>query len=576
MKNFLKTTIILSALALTTGACSDDEVLGTMSISLEKESYTVAPLEKLEIPFTVTNAGGSLTATAASGSEYEFSALMSGPNTGSVLFIAPDVNTESKTFDVTLTVAAGGNDRTATAQFNVTISTSAGISAAFEKGEYSLIADAGDKVALAYDVTGLGYAAIDRIDVSATNDWTAEEAEEGYISLTVPEAGQSTKVSLTVTDNFGRTASAEASVSLKTITALTERANCHLVVPGSLIRFDASHRGNSVADEDAIESISAELLWQDAKGLINEVTYEADDKTVLVSVADLSGNAVIATRGADGQINWSWHIWVTDYNPRADALQVQNNENSQMKWVYMNRDLGATTGDWKTMDFMGLYYQWGRKDPFPRLASHETFEARPVYDIDDHEIPTSFANVQTTDNLKNAIQNPTTFFCNENNNIGDWYTTTLSTHNNDLWGGSAATHRKTIYDPCPAGWRVPENDYLTQGLPSLHIYCGFFTQMTDAVDAEKYADDYFVAEFALSDYSWYFPYAGRMSSLTGEITVADSFACYWTANHYKTAANYGAYYFTFNTFIGTGGKANTYEKRACGHSVRCVIDGEIK
>lgn len=573
MKNLRNMLCGLAALALVCGACSEDEVLDTMRITLEEESYTVAPLEKLEIPFTVANAGGPLTATAATTEPgYTFTALMSGRNTGSVLFVAPDVLTEPVTLDVTLTVADNDAQRTATTQFSISISVSDGIAVAFEQAEYHLIADPGDVVTLAYEVSGLGFAAVEKSIATATEGWTPKIAEEGVVSLTVPENSDATEVTLTVTDNYGRSASASAVLSLKQVTTLTARANCHLVAPGSLVRFDASHRGNSDADADRLESVSAELLWQDAKGLIGEVNFDAENQTVLVSIADLAGNAVVATRGADGQINWSWHIWVTDYNPEADALLVKNNAQSLMDWVYMNRDLGATTDDWHSMEFMGLYYQWGRKDPFPRLASHETFEARPVYDIDGNEVPIGHAYVQTTDNLRNAIQNPTTFYGNENNNVGDWYTTTLSTHNNDLWGGSAATHCKTIYDPCPAGWRVPENDYLSQGLTSILTYCGYFTQMVDAVDAEIHAKDYYVAQFSVGDYRWYFPYAGRMSSQTGEINIADSFACYWTANHYKNAASYGAYYFTFNTFIGTGGKANTYEKRACGHSVRCVLD----
>ena len=577
MKKFLRTSAAVLLLAFAAGACSDDEILDTMSISLEKESYTVAPLEKLEIPFTVKNAGGSLAVTVVpSETGYGFSALMSGRNTGSILFVAPDVNTEAKTLALTLTVTSADGKRTASAPLKVTISTSNELSVAFGQSAYNLLAEAGDVVTLSYEIEEQGYATIDKVEVNASNGWTPKIADDGYIELTVPADSKSTSVSLTVTDNFGRSASAGTAVSLKEVVTLTERANCHLVAPGSLIRFDASHRGNSDEASDMLESVSAELLWQDVKGLINEVSFDAKTKTILVSVANLSGNAVVATRDAQGEINWSWHIWAADYNPKADALQVQNDVNAKMKWVYMNRDLGATTDDWKTMDFMGLYYQWGRKDPFPRLASHETFEARPVYDMDGNETRIDYAFVQTTDNLKNAIQNPMTFYGNENNNVGDWYTTTLTTHNNALWGGSDDTHHKTIYDPCPAGWRIPENDYLSTGLQSILTYCGYFTQMVEAVDAEKYAKDYYVAQFSVSGYNWYFPYAGRMSSQNGEINVADSFACYWTANHYKTASSYGAYYFTFNTFIGTGGKANTYEKRACGHSVRCVLDDSAR
>lgn len=578
MKNMRKFWMPLLTL-LFAAACTEDEVLDTMSVAFEKESYTVAPLETLEIPFTVTNAGGSLEAVAtASKDGYAVTALMSGRNTGHILFVAPDISTAQTSFDILLTLRSADGSRSAQAECSVTITASDALTVAFEQPAYALVGEPGDVLTLAYDVAGLGYATVEKREVEVTGKWTAVVTEDGTVELTVPDDGGSTTVTLTLTDNFGRSASAETTVALRSVTKLTARANCHLVAPGSLVRFDASHCGNSDAEEDRLVSVSADLLWQDTKGLISDVTFDRATQTILVEVTEQSGNAVVAARADDGRINWSWHIWVTDYNPMANALEVTNYEGSPVRWVYMSRDLGATTDDWKTMDFMGLYYQWGRKDPFPRLASHETQEPRPIYDISGTEVKIDYAFVETTDNLKNAIQHPTTFYGNQNSNVGDWYTTTLTTHNNDLWGGSAATHCKTIYDPCPAGWRVPENDYVSAGIPTLKTYCGYFSQLLGEENTCRYAKDYFVAELPLPDgHSWYFPYAGRMNSVTGQISMADagslgSFACYWTANHYKQAAQYGAYYFTINTFMNTGGKANTYERRASGHSVRCVLD----
>ena len=121
MKNTLKTLLAACAL-LGTVACEKDEILDQMSVAFEQEAYTVAPLETLEIPFTVTNAGGALDASiTASDNTYKFQALMSGRNTGSILFVAPDVNTESKTIDVTLTVASSDGSRTASAAVAVTL-----------------------------------------------------------------------------------------------------------------------------------------------------------------------------------------------------------------------------------------------------------------------------------------------------------------------------------------------------------------------------------------------------------------------------------------------------------------------
>ena len=51
-----------------------------------------------------------------------------------------------------------------------------------------------------------------------------------------------------------------------------------------------------------------------------------------------------------------------------------------------------------------------------------------------------------------AVKNPTTFIYSGTSWM-DWYCTGKSNQNNDLWGNVSGT--KTVYDPCPRGWRIP-------------------------------------------------------------------------------------------------------------------------
>lgn len=573
MRNSLLCALVPAMLLA--GACTD-EILEDIEVVPESSSYTVLPLGHLEVPFKVVNAGGPVDAKAVcQDADFEFTALMKGQNNGVVLFIAPDVITEGKNLTVSLTVTGKDSKRTATTTFDVALVASDGISVAFDEPSYSFVADPGENVKVTYEVSGLGYATVSDVKVSATEGWTANVGNDDEITLTVPENAKPSEITLTVTDSYGRTAESKATVSIKDLTEYKERANCFLVKPGSLIRFDASHKGNSDKDEDILENVSAELLWQDVKGLVENVSFDASRNAILVQTKDgLSGNAVVAARRADGQISWSWHLWITDYTPNTNMLRTANKEGALMHWTFMDRDLGATTEDWKSINFVGLYYQWGRKDPFPALSEHnyETMTNRTVYDIDNNVAELTFAYVDNTDNLQNSIKNPTTFYCNQRDAVGDWYTTNLSTHNNNLWG--CDTHEKTIYDPCPAGYKVPENDYLTPGLSGVFAYCGMFVQNKANVDISNETDC--VATFTVAEHTWYFPFGGRMSSRDGEVMFAapgdiSLLANYWTANHHKTAKQYGAYYFTFSTLLN-GGKCNTYEKRASGHQVRCVLD----
>jgi len=54
--------------------------------------------------------------------------------------------------------------------------------------------------------------------------------------------------------------------------------------------------------------------------------------------------------------------------------------------------------------------------------------------------------------LSYAVANPMTFLCYTDKDNADW----LECKDDSLWGAGDA---KSIYDPCPPGWRVPEADF---------------------------------------------------------------------------------------------------------------------
>jgi hypothetical protein len=152
-----------------------------------------------------------------------------------------------------------------------------------------------------------------------------------------------------------------------------------------------------------------------------------------------AGNALIAAKNSAGKILWSWHIWVVDMD--ADAKGVIYPSGSK----FMDRNLGALNYLWELSGTgtnydarsLGLFYQWGRKDPF--VASDETW-----YNFAKTTLPdkTYVESGSDTNTKGYAISHPTHVISN-------------STWNNDasLWGIV-----KTIYDPCPVGWRVSEPD----------------------------------------------------------------------------------------------------------------------
>ena len=263
-------------------------------------------------------------------------------------------------------------------------------------------------------------------------------------------------------------------------------ANCYVAtVPGALYTFDATVKGPS---GERIPTASVELLWQSKYGMIEHLhlnqdgtvsfyidrltdddgEYEvADDGSYLIP----DGNALIAALDASGTILWSWHIWAID----AHENPLENYDTYANGKSFMNKNLGAfanskgATDDTDLiLDSYGLYYQWGRKDPFARPLSYNC-----ANNYDERLYNTSGSSVYvkevetdaTVGTVEYSIANPMTFITNaacvadDGDGIGDW----LHSPDNSLWSDTS----KSTYDPCPYGWRVPaKSDFDVLQLPA--------------------------------------------------------------------------------------------------------------
>lgn len=198
---------------------------------------------------------------------------------------------------------------------------------------------------------------------------------------------------------------------------------------------------------------SVDVVWQSKSGLIQYTELREDGKVSFYVGADSDdakkikeGNAVIGAYDAGGTLMWSWHIWAVDYDPEASAVEFNG-----MKM--MDRNLGALADDNSTIEKIlasyGLYYQWGRKDPFigPGAYNAANGTSASMYSGSGSRVymktEASSAEAGTVDY---AVRNPLTFITGVSGSEYDWL---WSAHSDDLWGDA-----KSAYDPCPYGWRV--------------------------------------------------------------------------------------------------------------------------
>ena len=318
-----------------------------------------------------------------------------------------------------------------------------------------------------------------------------------------------------------------------------KKANSYIVAPGSKLTIPVNVRGNggdvvNTSLSTSIDPASVGIVWETSPNLISLGTL-SDDKKVSITAGSESGNAVIAAySGADhtGDILWSWHIWVTNYNPSLSSS-------------IMDRNLGATTATPGEPTTLGLFYQWGRKDPFPGSTSI-TEAAQPILYNPSSSIGSvsMIANNVVVDpvNLPNTILNPSTFYSGLSTNMGDWYSSIGSTHNNMLWNDA----NKTIFDPCPAGWRVPKESSSATQWSSLTL------------TNSEWSDE----NRGCTYNGMFYPAAGQISYIGNPSDVGNS-GCYWTST---TNSSYVRTMILSKNLINL----NTNYSRAYALSVRCV------
>lgn len=319
-----------------------------------------------------------------------------------------------------------------------------------------------------------------------------------------------------------------------------QQANCYVISAAGAYKFPAL-QGNS--EEAAGEVFDVELVWETyntetsvtANSVIEAVDFENNWIYFKTPETLKPGNALIAAKGVDGKIIWSWHIWIPE-----TAYTVSDFGISSVNM--MSRNLGALVdaevpaeGTVDVRSF-GLFYQWGRKDPFVSSKRVNT---------------SSHALVAGTDWTKNGgqmtiaetIQKPTVFADFK----GDW----LAAHDNELWGDHGA---KTIYDPCPAGYRVAKQITSDNMWKKVIAIDGFEASATGL---------YWKLGTAVFPIAGYIYYNGSISGVGTKSVI-------WNIHRNSDEVGYCQYVFYENEVWAS--EPGWGQRKACGLNVRCIVD----
>ena len=312
--------------------------------------------------------------------------------------------------------------------------------------------------------------------------------------------------------------------------------------------------------------------------------------------SDMRGNALVAIRKTSSptlnDILWSWHLWITDYDPYVQWTRVSGtyvyavpggeihryaDKAGEPLWntaayadaFIMDRNLGARAavpgGESDASSAFGCFYQFGRKDPFPADGTVTSIGA---------DMTGAPGEGTIKRNIRYSIHHPETFINGGNNNWTTYETEgAILGRQNAYWNDPGRDAHsddpseaafdyceagKSVYDPCPYGWRVP----------AMKVWSGFSTATVQWTTAPVKALYYYPEGYDPSapKGSLFFPSPGyRRPSRQDSGTNG----YYWTDDPGSATYARGLrFYASGGMTLSSIGVSNYY--RSSGYPVRCI------
>lgn len=459
-----------------------------------------------------------------------------------------------------------------------------------------------------------------------------------------------TRVNIDFTNVIDLSASSTSNCYLAPNTCTWYKIRADIRGNGAATSAEISPTGSALPAKALISPVSAELVWEtgEAKGIIQSLSLITEDggkKYIRFKTGHLEeGNAVIAAKDIAGNIIWSWHIWKTHFglekmptqnyrtNPRTMNPSLYKNGLSPRLLTMMDRNLGAADNTPSNTEAVaktfGLFYQFGRKDPFPSAKDKQgnvcvydklgteldgIIKLRNAnYQIKNIDIPNKEVVAQS---INYAICHPLTFILcgTPDGTSSNWIYgadiagTTAWNASYKLWGGDLNNGAsslmldtkftgKTIYDPCPAGWCMPPQDtwtnFTTTNTGEVSPILDYNTKNesyynTEAEDRKNWGVDVggfnsapvfgrrFYIDGTSGETAFYpatgYRYGGSGASFDGLLLNFGYYCCLWSSSPANGNLPYAHYLYAYNEAVDPVASV----MRAYAFPVRCVKESSF-
>ena len=321
-------------------------------------------------------------------------------------------------------------------------------------------------------------------------------------------------------------------------------ANTYQIQAVGKYKFETVKGNDSAARLDAA---SVEVTWETwcnsetvtQNSLVKSVALE--DGYVVFEAADPfhAGNALVSVKNAEGTIIWSWMLWFVE--EKIGTIEVDG-------YQFMDRNLGALTTDKAKPGLnYGLLWQWGRIAPVMGLDGTHTGTAMTSYPAD---VTTTVERSAEGTNwpIEYGIANPTVFLYGNTPDNGYRHWADDLTVEAGLWGET-----KTIYDPCPAGYKV-------MSFASSQVLFADLGEGAEADDVNK----------GITANGFWFPYTGywKYSSSSRSSDADNGF--YWSSTHQIRDEEIG--YYCVAKYSKISSKSTSYDSKGSAMAIRCEVD----
>ena len=349
----------------------------------------------------------------------------------------------------------------------------------------------------------------------------------------------------------------------------------------------------------------AKLVWADEANLVhfgsNPIVRNGNETFVQFEVKESDikqGNAVIAVM-KNNVVVWSWHLWFAPESA-LNTIACTNFQNHVYKFTEEN--LGFKYTVWN-----GTTYTQPRKvkvrveqiggikkqaeftitqNPSSQREGNSTFyEARrkdafPATDILPEggiTIITKPYGVGESLTIQKGIQNPDKYYAGDYTNVYTyrWYNLwSMENTITDTYGtGNDNRVVKTIYDPCPAGFKIPASNAFTFFTKTGQTEYSFTTENFNVVgDWSVYPPtvyDYgfvFYNKITNPDATMWAPWGGYRHDWDGLIGQLNSLCFYWAATPIDYKTHSGMYFYDLSIYPVEGRPITT------GKNIRPVQD----